>query len=175
MELVVVERLFTDPVTPDMVRGLQAEKAWCMELCRARCRRTHVALDGRRVTCVFAGPDADSVRAVNEKATVGFERVWTATLHGPGEPAGDPPEGAWVLVERSFPEPVEYQDVQALEDAAAWCLTAHRVRHHASYFARNRRRMVCLYTAPDADSVRLANEKAGLPFEAVWPATLIVF
>jgi hypothetical protein len=78
-----------------------------------------------------------------------------------------------VVVERSFPEPVDFEDVQALEDRSAWCLQAHGVRFLKSYFSRDRRRMACLYDAPDAESVRLAQEKARVPFERAWAARVI--
>ena len=75
-----------------------------------------------------------------------------------------------VLVERSFAEPVAFEDIQALEDRGAWCLEAHGVRFLRTYVSRDRRRMVCLYDAPDAESVRLAERKAGVPFERAWSA-----
>jgi len=78
-----------------------------------------------------------------------------------------------VLVERSFPEPVDVRDIQAIEDRGAWCLEAHGVRFLKTYFGRDRRRMICLYEAPDAESVRLAQEKAGVPFDKAWAARIV--
>jgi len=78
-----------------------------------------------------------------------------------------------VLVERAFPGPVTFADIQATEDRSAWCLEAHGVRFARSFFSRDRRRMVCLYEAADAESVRLAQEKAGLPFEKAWTARVV--
>lgn len=80
---------------------------------------------------------------------------------------------SYVLVERSFPEPVELQDIQAIEDRGAWCLEAHDVRFLKTYFSRDRRRMICLYEAPDAESVRIAQTKAGVPFDNVWPVQIV--
>ena len=78
-----------------------------------------------------------------------------------------------VVVERSFPQPVAFADVQAIEDRGAWCLEAHGVRFLKSYFSRDRRRMMCLYEAPDAESVRLAQERAGVPFERAWASRVV--
>jgi uncharacterized protein DUF4242 len=78
-----------------------------------------------------------------------------------------------VVVERSFSKPVAYADVQATERRGAECLEAHRVRFLKSYVSRDMRRMVCLYEAPDAESVRLAQDKVGAPFVRAW-ATRIV-
>jgi hypothetical protein len=78
-----------------------------------------------------------------------------------------------VVVERSFAEPVAFEDIQALEDRGGWCLEAHGVRFLKTYFSRDRRRMICLYEAPDAESVRLAEGKAGMPFESAWATQVI--
>jgi hypothetical protein len=73
-----------------------------------------------------------------------------------------------VLVERSFADPVALADVQALEDANQWCLDVREVRFVRTYFSRDRRRMLCLYQSPDAESVRAAQREAGLPVDRVW-------
>ena len=78
-----------------------------------------------------------------------------------------------VVVERSFAEPVAFEEIQAVEDRGAWCLEAHGVRFLRTFFSRDRRRMICLYEAPDAESVRLAEEKAGVPFERAWATQAI--
>ena len=70
-----------------------------------------------------------------------------------------------VVVERSFAEPVTFDDLQAMEDRSRPCLDVRGVRFIRTYFSRDRRRMICLYDAPDAASVRDAQAKAGLPFE----------
>jgi hypothetical protein len=73
-----------------------------------------------------------------------------------------------VVVERSFDAPASMDELQAREDAAAWCLEQHRVQFVRSLFSADRRRMVCLYRAPDAESVRLAQAQAGMPVDRVW-------
>jgi hypothetical protein len=78
-----------------------------------------------------------------------------------------------VVVERAFAEPVAFEDVQAIESRGSWCLEAHSVRFLKTYFSRDRRRMVCLYEAPDAESVRTAERKAGVPFDEAWAAEVI--
>lgn len=75
-----------------------------------------------------------------------------------------------VLVERSFAEPQVFREIQAQEDAKSWCLEMHDVTFSYTYFGADGRRMVCVYTAPDAESVRLAQQKADLPFDRVWAA-----
>ena len=88
----------------------------------------------------------------------------------PRAPRPDP--ASTVVVERAFAEPVAFAAVQAQEDAGAWCLDQHGVRFLRSYFALDRRRMICLYAAPDAESVRIVQRQVGLPHERVWNAQL---
>ena len=77
-----------------------------------------------------------------------------------------------VVVERSFPEPVGFPEIQEMEVRGAGCLAAHGVRFLKSYFSLDRRRMICLYEAPDAESVRESQTKIGAPFDTVWSATV---
>jgi len=73
-----------------------------------------------------------------------------------------------VLVERRFSRPTRFEDIQALEDEGAWCLKAHGVRFLRTFFSRDGKRMLCLYEAPDAEAVRLAETQAKVPFDNVW-------
>jgi hypothetical protein len=76
-----------------------------------------------------------------------------------------------VIVERTLPEPMPYERLVALEEAAAWCLEVRNITFLRSYFSLDQRRMICVYEAPDAESVRDANAEAKMPFDRVWSAT----
>ena len=80
---------------------------------------------------------------------------------------------AWVVVERSFDEPVQFDEIQSIRDRGAWCLELYGVRFVRSYFSADRLRMICLFEAHDADSVRDAQRMAGVPFERVWAASIL--
>jgi hypothetical protein len=41
-----------------------------------------------------------------------------------------------------------------------------------SYFSNDRRRMICEFEAPDAQSIRDAYHSAGAPFQKVWSGQL---
>lgn len=81
-----------------------------------------------------------------------------------------------IIVERSFEEPMSlerYHRLLAEEDPS--CLEIRRVTYLGSYLSEDGRRMLCVYEAPDAASVRSANEAAHQPFDRVWPATALGF
>jgi len=44
------------------------------------------------------------------------------------------------------------------------------VRHLRSYFALDRRRMLCLYAAPNTEAVRRVQRQVDLPHDRVWRA-----
>lgn len=79
---------------------------------------------------------------------------------------------AQVIVERSFDEATEFETLQTLADRISWCLDQHRVRFLRSYLSSDKKRMICVYEAPDAESVRIVNRQAEAPFDCVWTATL---
>ncbi len=80
---------------------------------------------------------------------------------------------AIVVVERSFGEPVQSDEIQAMKARNAGCVEAYGVRFVRGFFSADRRRMICLYEAQDAESVREVQRRAGLPFERVWTASIV--
>ena len=75
-----------------------------------------------------------------------------------------------VIVERRFAEQPDFDELQAQEDAVAWCLEQRRVKFIRSYFSKDRLRMICEYEAPDAEAVRFVQQTSGLPYERIWTA-----
>lgn len=188
MELVIVEGRYPEPTTAAGVLERDLAQRWCFDVYRSHPVTHFLSPDGSRICCVFQAPDAESVRrALDKLAVLPPERVWTASLHAPADENGEPvamaglrdrvgaaaAQAAVVLVTRSFAEPVTFDSVQAQEDAGAWCLRVNDVRFLGSFFARDRQRMVCLYVAPDAEAVRRANSRVGLPFEDVWSSLVL--
>ncbi|MDH5676791.1 MAG: DUF4242 domain-containing protein [Myxococcales bacterium] len=78
-----------------------------------------------------------------------------------------------IVVERSFEEPRAFEDMDAAEAAVSWCFEQHRVKALRSFLSRNRRHMVCVYDAPDAEAVRKTQLEAGLPHDAIWASELL--
>ena len=73
-----------------------------------------------------------------------------------------------VMVTLCFDEPVALDDIQAIEDAGIACLEMRGVSFVKTLFSTDRKRMMCLYKAPDAEAVREAQREAGLPVDQVW-------
>ncbi len=168
MENVVAQREVPNAFREDGLRELERQVQQCLDDNRVRPLVTYLRPDGRRMVCTYEAPDAEAVRRVGRQAQIPGE-VWSATVHAPVV-APVEAAGEIVVVERMFPEPVEFAAIQDVEDRGAWCLDQHRVRFARTYFSLDRRRMVCLYVAPDAESVRTTQQRIGLPFDEVWTA-----
>ena len=79
---------------------------------------------------------------------------------------------ARVMVERRFDEATSFDELQAREDAFAWCAEQHEVEFIRSYFSKDKKRMICEYEAPDAEAVRRLQRTASMPFDRIWTAVV---
>ncbi len=158
-----LERTFDAPLSVGEVLTLARQSRWCYDLYNVAWRGSFLAAGGRKMICWFTAPDAESTRIALRQTGSDIRVLWPGTVHKAPEPVV-----ANVLVERSFDAPVAFEDIQAIEDAGSWCLEAHHVRFARTFFSSDRKRMVCLYEAPDAEAVRVAQREAGMPVEAVW-------
>jgi hypothetical protein len=165
---VFLERCFEPPLTRDTAVAMALESVHCFQLHRVDWLGSLLASDGRRMVCWFRGPDAESARTALRQAGADVGVLWPGSVHEAPDPPPPDPGTAQVIVARRFAEPVTFEAIQAIEDAGAWCLETRAVHFLCSYFSRDRRRMLCLYQAPDAESVRQAQHQAGMPVDAVW-------
>jgi hypothetical protein len=163
---VVLERQFDPPLTVQDVLDMASAGAGCFGLHRVVWNGSFLSRDGRRMVCHFTAPDTESARTALRQIGADATFCWPGSIHlAPGPRESLEPN---VLVQRSFADPVELADIQAIEDAGARCLKIRRVEFVRTYFSRDRTRMVCLYRAPDAESVRAAQREAKVPFEQIW-------
>ena len=168
MTHVLVERQWEEPQTDTVLQKMAEDSDGCLARHRCDWNGSMLSADRRNLVCHFTGPDTESVRIALRQAGSPFIRAWAGTIHdAPGLTDADL-EQANVLVARAFEEPVDFEAIQALEDAGKGCLDMHRVRFVRSFFSRDRKRMLCLYAAPDAESVRIAQREAQMPFDRAW-------
>jgi len=168
MTEVFLERSFEEPVSDEIFASMVEASGGCYDLYRVGRRQSLLSLDGHRLLCWFSAPDTESMRLALRKTGETRGTLWPGTVHDSPVAGAPPPEAANVLVERSWDEPVTLDEIQAIEDAGAACLQTHDVEFARTFFSLDRRRMVCLYRAPDAEAVRVAQRKAGMPVDAVW-------
>jgi hypothetical protein len=168
MSDIFVQRDYDPPLTDDNFWQMARDAANCLDIYRVEWQRSLLSTDGRRLFCWFRAPDAESTRLALRKAGSEQAAPWPGTIHDAPAADAPPAEAANVVVERSFGAPVTLEEIQALEDASASCLRERDVEFVRTFFSRDRKRMVCLYRAPDAEAVREAQRKAKMPVDSVW-------
>jgi hypothetical protein len=156
-------RTFDEPLSVADVCARARSSEWCYDMHKVDWRGSYLATNGHTLLCWFTAVDAESVRTALRKSGTDLQYLWPGTVIDAPEPAVPN-----VLVERSFQEPVTFEEVASVARAAAGCLQTHRVKHACSFFSQDAKRMMCLYQAPDAESVRIAQREAMLPVDRVW-------
>ncbi len=163
MDTIFMERNFDEVLSTADVQAMAMDGADCAALHRIDWLESFLSEDGHTLMCCFTAPDAESVRILVEGDTSREKVIRPGTLHDTTKDS-EPN----VAVVRNFDEPVDIESLQATEDAGAWCLETYNVTFLRTYFSKDRKHMVCFYKAPDAESVRLAQEQAGMPVDRVW-------
>lgn len=75
-----------------------------------------------------------------------------------------------VIVERTMAEPISIEQLHQSSCSAKGCFELFRVIHLRSTISVDGLRVICEFTAPDAESVRRAQLKANLPYEQIYTA-----
>jgi hypothetical protein len=163
-----LERRLDPALSPATVIELAGEAEDCFGMHSVEWRGSLLSLDGHKMFCWFSAPDMESARIAMRQIDADTRMFWRGNVYdGKGIGVQDVP-AANVLVERSFDDPVTLQDIQLIEDAGISCLETRNVRFIRTFFSADQKRMICLYQAPDAESVRQAQREAGVPFEHAW-------
>jgi hypothetical protein len=164
MAHIVLERSYTPPINEERFAAMARESADCMPLYRVDWQESLFALDGSRLVCRFLAPDAEAVRSMARTDPTPNKTAWPGEFY-PGNEEGR----ANVVVSRQFDQPVEFESLASRENAVAWCLEEHGVTYLRSLVSTDRRRMLCLYRAPDAEAVRVVQRQSANPVESIWP------
>lgn len=158
-----LRRTFEQPLSvADVVERVRSSD-WCYDMHKVDWRGSFLSTNGHTLLCWFIAADAESVRIALRQSGADTQSLWPGTVHEAPEPRVPN-----VIVERSFQDPVTLPQLQSAHDAALECLRTHRVRFARIFFSLDGRRMLCLYEAPDAEAVRIAQRQAALPLDTVW-------
>jgi hypothetical protein len=78
---------------------------------------------------------------------------------------------AVIMVEERFEPPIDVTQGSPIAEDVSPCLPVYDVHWLSSYIAADGTRCVCVYEAPDAESVRRAYRAAEVEFVNVWAAS----
>jgi hypothetical protein len=77
---------------------------------------------------------------------------------------------ASIIVEYGFEQPMTDEQLSEMTARFDPCLEVRYAAWVRSSLSADRKRMICEFEAPDAESVRAALRSAGISFERVWTA-----
>jgi hypothetical protein len=128
--------------------------------------------DRRRMLCRFEALDAHALYRASPCASFASGALWAGTIYSP-PPAGRDGHGSHdrlsdLIGEKDFDAPMPQSDLVELARSCTWCFEFHRVQLVRLFLSHNGRRAIALFRAPDAESVRLAYQRAGTPLDRVW-------
>ncbi|HEU5293806.1 MAG TPA: DUF4242 domain-containing protein [Burkholderiaceae bacterium] len=78
-----------------------------------------------------------------------------------------------IVVERTFDAPHTEADMAAVKSRMRPCREAYGVSWKRTVVSADRRRVICEFEAPDAETVRRIQYEADAPFDRIWVATVI--
>jgi hypothetical protein len=176
METVVIERWFEEPVAFQEIQDLEDAGSWCLDLYSVTFLKTFFSRDRKRMICLYEAPDAEAVRRAERQAKVPFDLAWTGEpldIRGGRPPLpANAPEGEFVVVERMFEDPVVLPELLDRIRERGGCLETYGADYLEAYLSPDRRRMLCLFRAPDTEAVRNVNRTMEVPAVRVYPVTL---
>ena len=171
MALIKVETVADRPITAEMLADTRVldclgarNGKWCYFLLSA---------DRHRMICTFEAPDAESVRQAYRQADVGFSKVWTAQAI---EPEGVPPlwnEPILKVLEGSYPNGFTDEEWNEAQRLILRSYEERGIEWVRSCASQDKTRVVCELNAPDAEVIREARGKAGIPSDRVWCAEVL--
>jgi len=164
---VFIERQLPEALTTEGMAAIAASFGQCLAIHRVTWRGSLLSADGRELFCHFVAPDAESVRLAMRQAGAPPGRAWACRVQdAPGTADADLADTTAIVL-HAFPEPASFGARELQERVDTGCFHAHRVRLLRSYLSVDGQRLVALYRAPDAESVRIAQRGAGLPPDRV--------
>jgi Protein of unknown function (DUF4242) len=80
---------------------------------------------------------------------------------------------ALIVVERTFDTPVSDPEMDEVAERERPCREIRGVTWKRSVLSNDRRRMICEYGAPDAETVRKVQREAVAPFDRIWAGKML--
>lgn len=79
-----------------------------------------------------------------------------------------------IVVERNFDTPHTEAEMLQVQGRMRPCLEAYQVAWKRTVVSADRRRVICEYEAPDAETVRRIQHEAAAQFDRIWVAAELI-
>jgi hypothetical protein len=162
MNDILVERRWPQPLNEPSMMAMLAVADSCLGIHRLRWCGSLLSADGQHLLCHFRGPDAESVRIVMRQMGSPPGRTWTCRIQDAPGIGPDDLAAVNVVVEHRFDAPRDFGAPEMLQMLGLGRPQPDRVRLVRSHLSLDGLRWDGLYQATDAETVRLALQRAGL-------------
>jgi len=164
-------RSIEPPVGPPDVLAMAEGAGGCFNLYKVEWLKSFLSRDGSRMLCWYQSPDAESARLALRQLGSDMNAVWPGITTPEDFEQALQLDDANVLVELYFDEPVERNLANALASSSS--LPDADITWIAGIQSTDELKLICLFKATDAQSVRLAFEQLELPLAAVWECSTL--
>ena len=166
---VFVEWELNAPLDEHGVRRMTHDGDRCRTLHRVKFQESLLDDAGRRLICHFRAPDAESVRMALRCFGAQIDMLWPGTVRD----ATDAATGN-VVVECNLRHSEATESDGATDMIAAEAFERFGFSLVRAIVSRDGTRMICLYDAPDANSIMLARAQNESKTLSVWPCRRLV-
>jgi len=169
MTEVLIERHPETPLSAADAADIIESGNDCRAIHRLAWNGSFLSSDGQQMICHLTSPDVESVRIALRKASKPMPAdVWACSVHDSAGLTREELARANVLASFRFQGPAEPEELEAILGFGSICLSNQRARVLRSFIGSDRRRVICLCSAADAESVRIALRDSKPPVDRIW-------
>lgn len=160
---VFVEWTLEPALSEQEIRRFAHDGNECRDLYNVRIQESLFDEEGRRLICHFRAPDAESVRMALRCVGVDIDIVWSGTIYDMPKPATGN-----VVVERKLNRSVLTDKDKAIDAISTEWFDQYGFKLVRAIISLDGTRMICLYDAPDAESISLAQNQSESLTTSIW-------
>jgi hypothetical protein len=151
------------------VQSLMHDSNACRDLHKVQFRESLLDEDGRRLICHFRAPDTESVRMALRCVGANIDDLWSGTIHD--RPGSATPN---VVVECDLNHSILTDTDKTLDAVASEWGDLFGFKMVRAIVSGDGRRMICLYEAPDVESIRFAQSQNDMLVTSIWSCRRIL-
>lgn len=164
MTEIIVERHFDTPLSFEDIKDILNSSSGCFSDWQITWQDSYHSGDGSIMFCHFSAPDVESVRtALRQTGTEYNAKICPITKHFSKNDLD-----INVIVKRELEVSIAFETLQHQEENNSSCLDMHNVTFIKTYFSLDQKYMLCMYNAPDVESVRISQRQAEMPVSKIY-------
>ena len=173
MTFVVVETQSETPLYPEVPNEATFRTEECLAKHNCTWRYTLLSSSRHRMICIFEAPDTESVRKSFRRGGTAFSHMWSGELIMPEESLSGHNAPVLKVFEHTYPQGFTWEQWDDVNRRVLPCHAERGVEWVQSYISRDRTRIICELTAPDAEIIRETYRRLDIPYDRGWSAMVL--